>query len=265
VAAYHRDGFLTLNRRVIPADELADAERHIDAIFLDRTSLSRQSTHGTIQASPLPSLVDVIRGATVLDPELTRHPVVERTREIACELLGVQRVWFHFDHVFYKHSGAHSKIEWHQDGAYSRSKMIGRAVHMWIPFQDVTEESGCMNYVPGSHGKGLQIHQVIERNDGLIFRMTNVDDALAVACPVDAGGLLCHTPTTLHASGLNQGGEIRKAWVVQFGVGPWVALRTITRPLLTKAVRLQEAVSRTAGLQYRSRVGSRLDAPPFPR
>ena len=135
---------------------------------------------------------------------------------------------------------------------------------MWIPFQDVTEESGCMYYVPGSHGKGLQIHQVIERNDGLIFRMTNVDDALAVACPWRPV-VSYATHQALHASGLNQGGKIRKAWVVQFGVGPWVALRTITRPLLTKAVRLQEAVSRTAGLQYRSQVGSRLDAPPFPR
>ena len=40
--------------------------------------------------------------------------MVERTREIACDLLDVKRVWFDFDHVFYKHAGTHSTVEWHQ-------------------------------------------------------------------------------------------------------------------------------------------------------
>jgi ectoine hydroxylase-related dioxygenase (phytanoyl-CoA dioxygenase family) len=182
-----------------------------------------------------------ILGAAVIDPELGRLPLVDRCKRVACELLGVSRVWFHFDHVFYKQVGDESRVPWHQDRASSPTGMAARAVHFWIPLQDVSEDAGCMLYLAGSQGRGLQHHEVENRSDGVIIRSTDVDDDDVVACPVGVGGLVCHSPMTIHSSGPNRSGDIRRAWVLQMGVGPWPALRETVKPIQARYAKFQVA------------------------
>jgi len=238
VTDFRRDGFLAIDQDVFSQGELDAVQARIDVLYGNRSNLPRRRTKLAHGADPSPPLCEIL-GASVLDPQLTRLDVVRRCRQIAQELLGRDRVWLYFDHVFYKNSGGSSSVPWHQDSAYSATGMTSQAVHFWIPFQDVDEASGCMRYVPGSHVEGLHEHRVKHRDDGLVFRSADIDDSNAVTCPLRVGGLVCHTPLTLHGSGPNSSGAIRRAWVLQFGIGPWVALRDLGRPILTLGARLQ--------------------------
>ena len=245
ITGFANDGFLAIDEGVFTSSELAAVQARIDRLYEDRLHLPRRRTKGALEVSALAPQLSEILGATVLDPELMTLAVVQRCRQIAAELLARRQVWLHFDHVFYKASGNSSTVPWHQDSAYSVTGMTSKAVHFWIPFQDVDQSSGCMKYLPGSHLTGLQQHAVRVREDGLVFRSVEIDEAEAVACPLHVGGLVCHAPMTMHGSGLNTGGAMRRAWVLQFGIGPWVALRHIGRPLLTAGARLQMAAGRT--------------------
>ena len=83
------------------------------------------------------------------------------------------------------------------------------------------------------------------RTGGVIQRArAAVDEFTAVLCPVHLGGLVCHSPMTLHGSSPNRSTGFRRAWVLQFGIGPWVAMRYLARPALVAGARSQIALSR---------------------
>jgi hypothetical protein len=240
---YERDGFVRLDRRILSVEDIHDVGRHIDHILADWSTLPPGRANGKEQATDsLPHIVE-IRGASIVDPSMVQLPVVEQCRQIACELLHSDHVWFHFDHVFYKQPSEDTRVLWHQDRAYSPTGMATRAVHIWVPLQDATEENGCLAYLPGSHRRGLNRHLPSPRTGGVIQRTTPVDETTAVLCPVRLGGLVCHTPMTLHGSNPNRSSEFRRAWVLQFGIGPWVAVRDLARPALVAFARGQIALS----------------------
>jgi len=241
---FRTNGFLAVDREIFTQAELDAVRVRIDALYGNRMRLPKRRTKLAVEADGSTSQICEILGAAVLDPGLARLDVVSRCRTMAEDLLGQRRVWLHFDHVFYKDSGDNSAIPWHQDSAYSATKMTSRAVHFWIPLQDVDATNGCMNYVPGTHLNGLRKHKVDDRHDGLAFRSVDIDESEAVACPVHAGGMVCHAPMTMHGSGPNLSGDLRRAWVLQFGLGPWPALRETGRPLMTAGARVRMAAGR---------------------
>jgi phytanoyl-CoA hydroxylase len=240
IDSFRAEGFLAIDHGVFSTQELDRVQERIDALYAKRASIPRRLMKHVEDVTTTPELCEILF-ATLLDPKLEHLEVVNRCRQIAAELLGRRHVWLHFDHVFYKESGNATTIPWHQDSAYSATHMTSRAVHFWIPFQDVDISNGCMKYVPASHMTGLRQHSRGVRVDGGTFRSIEVDEALAVSCPLQVGGLVCHSPMTMHGSGVNTSGALRRAWVLQFGVGPWVALRAAARPVLQAGVRLQMA------------------------
>ena len=244
LARYHLDGFLVAEPPMLPLDEVAAIRVHTDRLASDWENIPRRRANGKDRVADEDRNISEILGAAVIDPDLGRLPVVDHLRRIAEQILGVDRVWFHFDHLFYKQPGDESRVPWHQDRASSPTGMAQKAVHFWIPLQDVTEDSGCMLYIPGSHLYGLQDHVVQNRSDGVVIRSTPVDEDRAVPCPVAMGGIVLHGPMTLHGSGPNRSDDIRRAWVLQFGVGPWVALRQAVRPIQSRYARFQIAGAR---------------------
>jgi len=244
IASYRRDGFLVAPPPIVPMQEVHEVRTRTDLLCSDWVNLPKRRANGKGRKPSEERTISEILGAAVIDPDLGRLPLVQRCRTIACELLGVSRVWFHFDHVFYKQVGDESRVPWHQDRASSPTGLATKAVHFWIPLQDVSEANGCMRYIPGSQSRGLQDHRVAARSDGVVIRSTVVDEREAKACPVAVGGLICHTPMTLHASGPNLSQDIRRAWVLQMGVGPWVALRQTVRPIQSAYARAQVTAAR---------------------
>lgn len=140
---------------------------------------------------------------------------------------------FRFDHAILKRPMRAARTPWHQDAPYAGSKFKNLPeLHFWIPFDDVFEKDGCMEYLPGSHLSGLVSHQAFDRTAARPGWSAEVADTQhAVSCPVRAGGMLIHTPLTLHAAGANRSCRPRLAWILHFDrVGQ---LRAAKRRLLT--------------------------------
>ena len=102
-------------------------------------------------------------------------------------------------------------------------KMVGLGVvNSWMPLQDVTVESGCMQFVPWDADKQPDVlgHHHIDNNPRI--HGLEVDDLAptkrAVACPLAAGGATFHVMRTLHYSGPNLTDEPRRAFILKFAV-----------------------------------------------
>jgi ectoine hydroxylase-related dioxygenase (phytanoyl-CoA dioxygenase family) len=88
-----------------------------------------------------------------------------------------------------------------------------------MPLQDATVESGCMQFVPRSHRRGVQPHHPIN-NDPRIHGLEadKIDPEQVVACPIPAGGVTIHHCRTLHYAGPNSTDEPRRAYIQVFGL-----------------------------------------------
>jgi ectoine hydroxylase-related dioxygenase (phytanoyl-CoA dioxygenase family) len=94
------------------------------------------------------------------------------------------------------------------------------AITFWVPLQDVSEKSGAMQFIPGSHRGRLYEHRPIN-NDPKVHALEIVGRSFereAVVCPLRIGGCTIHPHMTLHATGPNLTAEPRRAYAVGFGV-----------------------------------------------
>ena len=48
---------------------------------------------------------------------------------------------------------------WHQDHAYWQPELDYHALGVWLPMHDVSVEMGAMQFIPGSHKRGLLPHR----------------------------------------------------------------------------------------------------------
>ena len=52
----------------------------------------------------------------------------------------------------------------HQDQAYHDPAMAYKGVNFWMPLDDATVESGCLQFIPGSHKLDVLPHHSINRD-----------------------------------------------------------------------------------------------------
>jgi hypothetical protein len=226
IEEFEKDGFLFVDHPVLPISDILEVRRLADGLFDAWAKLPRRLAPNVKGDAP-PVLE--IKHAMALDAGFRHISVVDECRKLACTLLGAKRVWCHFDHIIYKHPGG-ERIAWHQDAAASRSGMLERAVHFWIPLHDLAPESGCMMFVPGSHTGGVRQHVPQTRVGGVQLKLAESDtDFVTVTKTLPMGGFSIHTPHTLHSSAPNQGTELRKAWILQFGTGLPAAALDVSR------------------------------------
>jgi ectoine hydroxylase-related dioxygenase (phytanoyl-CoA dioxygenase family) len=115
---------------------------------------------------------------------------------------------------------------WHQDIAYpvtsgklDPARTIRVGCNFWMPLQDVTLESGCMQFVPSSNHAGVLPHRTVGGDPKVHTLEVDgpLDTSTAVACPIPAGGCTIHGPRTLHYTGPNNTANWRRAWILFFG------------------------------------------------
>jgi len=111
---------------------------------------------------------------------------------------------------------------WHQDVAFRDPRFEYTEINMWVALQDVTAESGCLRYVPGSHSIPVLPHHSLndDRTSQIFECVGNFDESTAVACPLPAGGCSIHLPGTLHSAGPNVSLTPRLAYIMVFGIAP---------------------------------------------
>lgn len=108
----------------------------------------------------------------------------------------------------------------HQDAYYFNIKPA-QAITIWIALEDANEENGCVNYLKGSHLKGMRPHsrtQTLGFSQSIVDYGTQEDMADFCSFPAKPGDLLIHHSMTIHAAGPNKTDRSRKALgLVYFG------------------------------------------------
>src|SRR2546428_4495163 len=213
VESYERDGFLSPNA-ALTSREAAGFRRKLAAfeetvggpLMSDGTDARyRSRTHALL--SWVPSLV--------------RHPAILDAVEdlIGPDILVYTSTWF------IKEPESTAIAAWHQDATYFGLRPY---VHVtaWLALTDATAENGCMEFLPGSHGRGQLPHRA-----GVVAGSVNragqavvgdVDDTPAGHAPLRAGEFSLHHTLCLHRSQPNPSPGRR--------IGPAVSLIPTPRP-----------------------------------
>jgi ectoine hydroxylase-related dioxygenase (phytanoyl-CoA dioxygenase family) len=126
------------------------------------------------------------------------------------------------DHAIFKPVRYGAPTPWHQDEAYWNPAMHYNSFSLWVPFQPVTLENGCLQFVPGSHRSEVQPHHSIN-NDPRIHGLemdTPPNGSEVAACPLPPGGCTIHHNRTMHYAGPNTSDIPRRAYIIGFGVPP---------------------------------------------
>src|SRR5213592_840741 len=155
VAGYHENGFLA-GVRILESAQAVELSRRLELI---RRGLREHVDRiYEVEADYLERPQDVVfhfQGAWLVDPWF--HDIIfspQVTVPIS-QLLGVRRVRFWHDQVFYKPPRHKGVVPWHQDYSYWTRAVPANHITINILLDDATLENGCLHYVPGSHGWGI--------------------------------------------------------------------------------------------------------------
>jgi hypothetical protein len=248
VSDFAQNGFLSV-QSITTADDIALIRSLLDPLFERFDSLGERAVDLAGPHQPGGRLRSPeVNEAVILEPRLRQTRTYECCQALARTLLGVP-VGYQFDHAIFKPPHNETPTPWHQDEAYSCEPIPLRSVHFWIPLQPVTEQNGCMWFVPGSNLGSLLPHYVASRRSdgtaapgaGGTLATEHVDVTKAVSCPLPVGGATVHHPLTLHYTGANQSDEHRKAWILHFGAYGWLRRRLHPKVL---ADRIRKATGR---------------------
>ena len=103
-------------------------------------------------------------------------------------------------------------VSWHQDLRYWGLD-TDHLVSVWLALSPATLETGCMRVLPGSHKGDLLPHADEYKENNLLTRgqeiAVEVDEAKAVAMPLQPGEISLHNVRLAHASGPNRSTDRR--------------------------------------------------------
>lgn len=223
VAQFHRNGFIALPPITTPQD-IAYIGELLDGLFARFDELPPElaldlgdvKNHKGVQRTPQ------INTAITFEPRLTETLFYKNATAIAKQLIGPD-ARMRWDHTILKPPRNGKETPWHQDMAYTMRNggdpnRVHAGCNFWMPLQDATVESGCMQFIPHSHMGNFRPHHPIGHDEKVHTLMTDdVDPSKAVACPLSAGGVTIHQPKTLHYTGPNNVDKPRKTWILFFG------------------------------------------------
>lgn len=149
--------------------------------------------------------------------ESARRIIAQVLAPLALELLAEDAVVLFQDVLISKPPGANQAVKWHQDYSYWPLDAAA-GLTMWIALDDVSVESGCLRYVPGTHALGERhpadfFEGVPQPARPHLARLeAEAHESEAVAVPVLAGEALAHHPLVWHMSRVNSTLGPRRAW-----------------------------------------------------
>jgi ectoine hydroxylase-related dioxygenase (phytanoyl-CoA dioxygenase family) len=201
---YNRDGF------VFPIDVLTAEEAA--SLRADLEAAEAEVAHDPEKLSILRTYTDRVLPAF---DSLVRH---ETLINAASAVLGPDlMVWS--AQVFVKEAGSPKIISWHQDLTYWGLDDAEEAT-CWVALSPVTQASGCMRFVPGSHTEQIVAHVDTFDDNNMLSRgqeiAVDVDEADAVLVQLQPGQASLHHGHLFHASGPNTSDDRRIGLAIRY-------------------------------------------------
>ena len=154
-------------------------------------------------------------------PQLHKTQCFRNALHLAKQLLGDEARCF-FDLSILKLPQVGAATPWHQDEAFRDPRFEYRELTVWVALQDVVAESGCLQFIPGSH-KGPVVSHHSANNDPTsqaLEAAPEFDLSRAVACALQTGGCSVHHHRTVHGAAPNTSKVPRYTYIMTFGVTP---------------------------------------------
>jgi hypothetical protein len=218
VAEFRREGFLVLDKPMIPESELAACR----AILMDMISGGKGRSEGrNIDLIARDGGDDVI-SPSVLQPsmysrELRNFAYRTTALAIARQLIG-PKAEFAGDHTIFKPSHKGGPTPWHQDEAFREPGFEYQEISIWIAMTASTPENGAMAYIPRSHLLGVLPHRLNggSKQANTIECCAGFDPDAAAVRPIPAGAMIIHDARTVHGALGNKTSASRLAYILQY-------------------------------------------------
>ncbi len=188
IAAWDSDGCIHPIRAFSPEEAQKNLQHFLD---LENEIGEEPQNRFKIKAHlPFPWMWDIIRNENILD-------AVE-------DLIGPNILCWGSS-FFTKQAHDTRFVSWHQDSTYyglsDRSTL-----NVWYAFSNSDVESGCMNYIPGTHKAGQLDHDETYAEGNLLVKgqtIRDVDESKAVPVILQPGEFSIHHESVIHGSGAN--------------------------------------------------------------
>lgn len=134
----------------------------------------------------------------------------------ASQLLGGPVRFWH-DQLFCKPAKHGGVVAWHQDFSYWTRTRPMQHLTCWIGLDDANEENGCLQYIPGSHKRGLLPVTGLSGNMDAIQEVLSDEEKaefIPTAAPLKRGEATFHHPLMVHGSYENRSERSRRAMVI---------------------------------------------------
>lgn len=233
-AMLRRDGFLRLESMASAAD-VATIAAILRRMLSAGTGVERGAQFDLVGIG---AEGDRMRFPQILQPSdfapvLLETTFFHRAAALARELLG-PGARFAGDHALIKPAWDGPETPWHQDAAFRDPAYDREEISIWLALGPTGPENGGMEFIPGSHRRGVLDHRRLG-DDPRVHALECIGDfdpAAAVPCRLPAGGATVHHIRTLHHAPANRSPEDRLAYVVVFDVVPTRKLATRAAPWL---------------------------------
>jgi len=121
---------------------------------------------------------------------------------------------------FIKEAQTAHVVTMHQDLTYWGMGEIDGLLTAWLALSDVTTETGCMDFVKGSHKNSILPHEDSFDENNLLSRgqeiVVDVAETDKVAVELAPGQLSLHHGLTIHGSGPNTGNDRRIGVAIRY-------------------------------------------------
>jgi ectoine hydroxylase-related dioxygenase (phytanoyl-CoA dioxygenase family) len=192
------------------ADRIRSGEtKHLDRLYEVDDEYARDPDHNAFHCL----------GGWLVEPalhDLVFHPAATVP---AAQLLGLDRLRFWHDQLFYKPKRHPGVVSWHQDFSYWTRTLPMRHITMNIVLDDTTLENGCLHYVPGSHRWPLlapvSFGQDMDAFAGALPPELR-ERFRPMPIPLRAGEASLHHPLMVHGSYGNRSAGPRRAAVLNY-------------------------------------------------
>jgi len=233
VRRFDEQGFLSLEC-LTTSEEVLQIKSILQGLF-DRRAGENEGAYGELIRSDDGAAVDSpqLQNPTHYAPQLQKTKCFANGLKIAKRLLGEEARFFLYLSIL-KSPRTGAGTPWHQDAAFRDPRFDYRELAIWVPLQDVCVETGCLQFVPGSHKGSVFTHYPVNGDlaSQALECTDSVEKSAAVACPLPAGGCTIHQPRTLHCAGPNTSDVPRLAYIMVFGLQPQPAVEPRKFPWL---------------------------------
>lgn len=205
---FRRDGYCIIEN-ALPERELAALRRACDALLAEKPDDGGGRFHDIGRGDARRFLRH--RHADL--PEVDAFVFGGTMRRLAALLAGDTPYLFNEQFVV-KGAKSEGNFAWHQDGAYVGFEHRPY-ITVWIALDDTTEANGCVYVLPRNLDEDESI--VPHRWDAASKEKVGYDGPeFGVAAEVPAGSIVVFSSTTLHCSGANTTGNVRRAYLCQY-------------------------------------------------